>query len=235
MSGVPLILLSHRKDEFLPRALRSIRERLSGVGEIIIVDDSGDADHINWLDEMGESFTVVDIDGNAGYLKAMETVFEVARDACDLRGSSYAVLWEEDFILRRKVSVEAMIEVLEAPENSGVAQLNFQRQPVYKVEKRLGYMESHMRRGYNLKQRTTNGRRWVSRAKPFTTNPGVIRRDVLDEVWPSRETADQTSGGAEPAMSRALERNGWSFGWYGPWNTAVVQHVGDDMKTGTGY
>lgn len=235
MPGVPLILLSHRKDEFLTAALRSIQDRLTGVGQIIIVDDSGDPDHINWLDETGEQFTVVDPEGNAGYLRAMETTFEVARDVCDHVGSSYAILWEEDFILRRKVSVESMISVLDAPENSRVAQLNLQRQPVYKVEKRLGYMESHMRRGYDLKQRTTNGHRWVSRARPFTTNPCLIRREVLDVAWPSRETADQTHGGAEPAMSKVLERGGWTFGWYGPWNTTAVQHVGDALKTGTGY
>lgn len=229
----PVIILGHRGTEFLPESMKSIHRHVRDIGSIVVVDDSGDREHHEWLDEQGIPFSVVDPDGNAGYLRAMEKVFEVARYECDRTGSSYALLWEEDFMATRAFGVRDLIAVMEATPR--LAQLNLPRQAVYGVEKRLGYMESHMRRGYGLTRRHTGTHAWVERRRPFTTNPGLIRRTVLDFPWPTREVADHTHGGAEPAMSRVLETSGWTFGWYGPWNTALVKHVGETMKTGTGY
>lgn len=234
MSTYPLVLLSHRKSQFINRAIGSIRQHLRNVGEIVVVDDSGDEEHYGWLaDNTGLSYSVVKYGQNAGYRDAMIRVFEVAEEMTDRAGVEYAMLWEEDFLLQRAVNLGDMARIMDA--NPVLAQLNLQRQAVYGVERRFGYMESHMRRGYGLSIRETDGIPWVYRERPFTTNPGMIRRPVLSRPWPSRETCDGVDGGAEPAMSLALEADGWRFGWYGAWNRRQTLHIGAERKTGAGY
>lgn len=233
--AVPLVILSHRKRAFIKETVASIQRHLHGATVSLIVDDSGDVDHRNWVkNEIGlwcEPASV--LDHNVGYLKAMERVWALAQEGCDEFGSPYALLWEEDFVLTRDITLERMITVMD--KNPDLAQLNFQRQAVYGVEKRFGYMDSHQRRGYGLRREATDTVRWVSRRTPFTTNPSLIRREALEIAWPSREECDTVQGGAEPAMSLRMEQAGFKFGWYGPWDTPVTRHVGDDRKSGIGY
>ena len=230
----PLIILSHRKDQYLPETLASIRLNLIGDYYPVVVDDSGDEEHRDWLSQQA-NLPVFSVAGgrNAGYLEAMERVWEVATFWCKDQQEETFLFWEEDFLLTRPVHLDRVQGVLTA--HSNLAQLNFQRQAVYNIERRLGYMESHQRRGYNLHRLTHKSTPWVSRTRPFTTNPGLFHRGILEVEWPSREEADEVTGGAEPAMSVRLERSGWLFGWYGPWNTTSINHVGVEMKSGTGY
>lgn len=237
--GVPVIILSHRKREFLPRAVQSLRTFGHGITDVIVVDDSGDEEHHKWLDDHGYQYSLTGpsgytgLGGGYGYLESMSKVWEVSRNAADEAGVESVLLWEEDFLATRKFSTTHMRTVL--ARNEGLAHLNLQRQPVYKVEKRLGYMESHNARGYGLGINADEGIPWVHRSRPFTTNPGLIRREVLDVDWPSRHLCDQVDGGAEPAMSADLETMGYYFGWLGQWNTAYTRHIGDDRKSGIGY
>lgn len=231
--GVPVVILSHRKREFLPQAVQSLRAKAVGVTDVIVVDDSGDEAHHQWLDNHGYQYSVVDPRHNAGYLRAMNQVWCAARHAADEAGVDYVLLWEEDFIATRTFSTYQMRTVMDA--HPALAHLNLQRQAVYKVEKRLGYMNSHARRGYDLRRTITQDIPWVARRTPFTTNPGLIRREVLDFDWPNRAECDTVEGGAEPAMGAQLEFNGYHFGWLGHWDTPYTRHIGDDRKTGTGY
>lgn len=230
---VPLIILSHREQQFLPGAIESLQPIMDDISDLIVVDDSGNADHHEWLDRNGIQFSVVRHDRNSGYLEAMRRVWEVAGDAIDaIPDCEHALLWEEDFRLTGEFSVPRAVETMDA--HPRLAQLNLQRQKVYKIEKRLGYMQSHQARGYTL---TAMSKPWpfVARRRPFTTNPGLIRRAALDVSWPSETEARDTRGGAEPAMSERLEALGWRFGWYGPWDSPNTEHIGLDMKSGTGY
>lgn len=233
-TGYPLVVLSHRKQEFLPRALVSLRRNISGVTDVIVVDDSGDPEHHQWLDAHGLQFSVVDPSGNAGYLAAMNLVWGTALAAADRAGVDYAMLWEEDFLLTRSVDTRSMSTVLQKSPN--LANLNLQRQAVYPIERRFGYMESHARRGYRLTPRRTGDTAWVRRERPFTTNPGLISAAVLDDTgWPTRAECAGVEGGAEPAMSERLESQGYYFGWLGSWDQPQTRHIGLRRKTGTGY
>ena len=235
--GFPLVILSHRQREYLPFTLASIEKHMTGVSDIIVVDDSGSPEHHQWLDGHVPHYSLSDPSGgNVGYLSAMSRVFEVAREAADHHETDYAMLWEEDFELIRDIDLADMALVME--ENRELAQLNLQRQAVYRIERRLGYMESHARRSYMLTKECSTGVEalpWVRRWRPFTTNPGLIQREVLDIEWPDRDTCDAVPGGAEPAMSLVLEEKAYQFGWFGNWNTPHTQHIGTDLKTGIGY
>lgn len=235
--GVPLIVLSHRGNEFISRTLAAIKHYAFGITDVFVVDDSGDNVHREWLADHGFNMTAVDVSRNAGYLEAMKAVWSLASRL----DSQYVMLWEEDFIPVREFSALSMASIMD--DNAGLAHLNLQRQSVYGVERRLGYMESHARRGYELTRMygpsapyPHSPYPWVARRQPFTTNPGLIRREVCRTVrWPTRAEADQINGGAEPAMSRRIEAEGYYFGWYGKWNTPYTRHIGTDLKSGTGY
>lgn len=225
----PMILLSHRKREFLETALSSLRDFCSGTDSLIIVDDSGDGEHRKSLLRDGYDVRCSSPDGSAvGYLGAMQTVWEIARQQ-----GTHVMLWEEDFVLTKPLDVRDLATLLDTHET--LAQVNLQRQAVYAVERRLGYMQSHARRGYGIVRQTTAGIPWVRRRCPFTTNPGMVRREVLDYDWPTRVECDATPGGAEPAMSRLLESEGYAFGWLGRVNEPHTLHNGSIMKTGKGY
>lgn len=230
--GFPLVLLSHRKQEFLETTLRSLRHYGTGITEVIVVDDSGDPEHHAYLDARNIGYSLVDTVQNMGYLDAMQVVFDKARLVADRLGAEHVLLWEEDFYLTRPTNLFDMARIMEHPANAALAQLNLQRQSCYGIERRFGYMESHQRRGYHLERGETYGLPWVRRRKPFTTNPSLIRREVLSTWWPHR---DDCHGDAEGAMSYKLERAGWHFGWYGEWNTPSTKHVGVERKTGVGY
>lgn len=238
--ATPVVLLSHRKREFLETAIEQIRENVSGIGRIIVVDDSGDREHHDWLDDQHFDYRLSHSRGkNVGYLQAMNVVWEVAGNELSQSRAENVLLWEEDFMIERPVSVARMAAVLDA--HPGLAQLNLQRQSVYRVEKVFGYLESHNRRGYGVRQQVLRDQDnphpipWISRHRPFTTNPGLLRGEILDQEWPTRQEADRVQGGAEPAMSLILEKLGYTFGWYGKWNTPYVKHVGTAMKSGIGY
>lgn len=232
--GYPLVILSHRKREFLPDAITSLRAYAHGVTDVIVVDDSGDAEHHAWLDNHGYQLSLSSPDGsNVGYLQSMNVVWQAARRAAREAGTQHVVLWEEDFLLRKALDVERMAHVMR--ERPDLANLNLQRQPVYRVERRFGYMESHRKRGYEIRARSTDGVHWIERRVPFTTNPSLISLAALEIDWPTRIECDRVPGGAEPAMSEKYVRAGFSFGWLGRWNSPHTRHVGTDMKTGKGY
>lgn len=231
--GYPLIVLSHRRREFLETTLASLAENLKGADRVIVVDDSGDPEHHRWLADQDIWYIPTSVTCGKGYLTAMQRVWDTALDQVDILSVDYAVIWEEDFVLNEPVSLDDMACVLD--ENPMLAQLNLQRQPVYRIERRFGYMQSHQRRGYDLSSRITADIPWVRRSRPFTTNPGLVRRAVLEVDWPTREEADQVAGGAEPAMSQKLEHMGFCFGWLGHPNHPHTHHVGTEMKTGKGY
>ena len=231
---IPLIVLSHRRRQYLPKTLRNLRSYFAGVDRPIVVDDSGSATHHRMLDAEGIQFSAVNPERNAGYLKAMKRVWEVAGEECDRRGVDYVALWEEDFLLTKPVHAADVTCVMDKrPE---LAQLNFPRQPVYRIERTMGYMESHNARGYDLHRASVNTFPIVTRRRPFTTNPSIVSLDaILSCEWPTREEADAVEGGAEPAMSLVMESQGWGFGWWGPWNSRFTHHVGHARKSGTGY
>lgn len=235
-AGYPLVLLSHRKTQFLERTLSTLRQHARGISTVTIVDDSGDREHHDWLLNSGHDFSVVNPTANLGYLSAMKVMWDIARYRADEEKASHVLLWEEDFHLMKWLSLYDMATIMDNPENKRLAQLNLQRQMVYRVERRWGYMESHQRRGYGLtRMLDPGGQHWVRRLRPFTTNPGLIRREVLDVDWPQRHEADAVQGGAEPAMSVILEQQDWHFGWFGYWNKPHTHHVGMQLKSGIGY
>lgn len=230
-----MVILSHRKQQFIGQTLWTLRNLGRGITDVVVVDDSGDPEHHQWLDDHGFQFSLTHPRGKSvGYLQSMNVVWQAARSMADERGVDYVLLWEEDFQLIRLTDFFHLAAIMST--ETPLAQLNLQRQAVYGVERRHGYLESHQRRGYELVPVIhTDGSEWVRRRRPFTTNPGMIRREVLDIDWPTRGRCDSVEGGAEPAMSLQLEGLGWHFGWYGDWNTPSTHHVGNDMKTGSGY
>lgn len=248
-NAIPLIIISHRKAKFLPEVLAALGAQTptAAIDSITVVDDSGDAQWQRKVGSLGEirgfvqSISVKPVsETNAGYLAAMETVWQLARES----EADHVMLWEEDFIPAqgRIIDPSNLVAIIDATPN--LAGLNWQRQPVWGIEQRLGYLESHDARGYELAEhegvrigvnRTSGG--WVSRKRPFATSPCVLRREVFEMPWPKR---DQFLNGYEnfyePQMSARLEAVGWTFGWYGKRdNGPDVVHVGDELKTGTDY
>ena len=231
---IPLIVLSHRRGQYLPKTLRNLRSYFAGVDRPIVVDDSGSATHHRMLDAEGIQFSAVNPERNAGYLKAMKRVWEVAGEECDRRGVDYVALGAAAFPLT--VTVHAGDGTCSMGTRPELAQLDVPRQPDYRIGRTRGYRESHSAGGYVLDRASVNTFHIVTRRRPFTTNPSIVSLDaILSCEWPTREEADAVEGGAEPAMSLVMESQGWGFGWWGPWNSRFTHHVGHARKSGTGY
>jgi len=218
---IPVVVLTNRRDLYLPQALASLNSHVSGFGEVVIVDDSGDK---GWRDRLAsDADTMVTVaDQPAGYTRAMKTLWRVG---ADLGGPVFML--EEDFTFRLPVNLRDLAIVLTGYPK--LAQIALQRAPWYPVERRLGVLAAQRRRVD--RERRIKGRRETTwRQQPhhvehdagFTGNPSLISPRAFEVAWPDCDWS-------ETAMGDRLVEAGFRFGWYGREGDAPhVEHVGGE-------
>lgn len=156
-----------------------------------------------------------------GFCKATARLWEKCAEA-DVN----FVFWlEYDFLIKRTIKLAPIAALLiEEPE---LAQVAFIREPVNEVEVAAGGVyQMHPPTDYT--PFAVNGHRWLEHRINFTTNPSLMRRQVMeDNPWPNYASE------CEGKFSADFLARGYRFAYWGggePW----VQHMGP-MRTGHSY
>jgi hypothetical protein len=225
----PVVVLTNRRDKYLPNALASLAEHVSGWDELVIVDDTGDDQWRRGL--LGEADAVVGVASEpAGYTRAMQTVWRVGRDF----GQS-AFFLEEDFTFLRPVELRTLQTLLVAYPR--LTQIALQRAPWYRTEHRRGLLAAQRRRVDQ--ERSMAGRpatTWrdhgshIEHDAGFTGNPSLIAAHAFGIDWPD-------TAWSETAMGDELIEAGFTFAWYGQeGDPPHVAHQGSERAVhSTGY
>ncbi|UDL15341.1 glycosyltransferase [Gordonia phage Kudefre] len=202
-----LIVGTYRKRAYIERALSSIDKHLKGITDIAFVDDSGDAEHSEWLRQYGH---VVET-GKRGYNAAMNAVCETAQ------GQEF-MFWEEDFTMLEPVNLTHMSEILF--HRPYLAQIALLRGPWFDVEhENGGLLEALVANGHKVE--LVDGVH--EQTATFTCNPSVWRGSVSAAGWPAGRWSEERK-------RDELLRQGYRFGFM---EGVKVDHDGE--RTGHDY
>lgn len=204
-----------RKDLLLA-ARKSWYENIVGtIEKEIIVDDSGNQEYHDWLKAEYPSATVVRYsEQNLGYTKTMQNCF----DQAILSGCDYVLHTEDDFVLKSKLDINLVAEILN--NNEDLAQIVFKRSPVYEWEySGIDIIDSIRKRGYQIEHR--EDRKTISvNSFYWSANPNIYPIKVAHLGWP-----DET--GSELVFSKKVFALGYRSAYLGTENDEpVVDHTG---------
>jgi hypothetical protein len=168
--SITVIVLTNRKNRYLPTVLDAFHEHVTGWDDLIFVDDSGDhAWRMSLAEDTGRLVFPVG-DAPSGYTKAMQAVLEVARGQ-----AGPVFLLEEDWLILQDVDLRDLAATLAA--DSNLAQVRLARGPFFKVEKRRGVAATW----------------WPSM---WTCNPSLIASSTFDTDWPIGLWSEEAFGHA---------------------------------------
>lgn len=223
-SPIPIIVLTNGRPDCVAKAIPSIGEHLLGVGDGLIVDDSGDDVYRGWLvEEFGAPVVPVG-DGPCGYWRAMQRVWQVARDL----GADYFWLQEDDFVLHSDVDVEQIAGVLDT--HPYLTQIALLRQPWWPNEvEHGGLIPALEQQGQTFTDATDGVHHWVEHRACFTGNPCLIPARTFERDWPEGDWSESRFGRllfADPAARGAY--------WGRRDDPPLVEHIGH-QRVGTGY
>lgn len=203
-----LVVLSNRRDRYLPDTLASIQRHVNGADRTTLVDDSGDEAWRTELEQLGADVVRVAPEP-AGYARAMRRVFEIAE-------GEHVALWEEDFVATDTVDLAAMARLLD--ERPYLAQVVALRGPWFTNERAAGGVLEARDEPFELVDGLIEHRAF------WSTNPCVIPRRTLDLDYPNIASSEWCFG--QQLLQDPHVRFGMVPG-------VRVDHVGE--RTGYGY
>lgn len=188
--SIPIIVLTNGRRDCIARTIPSIREHLTGAGDMVIVDDSGDANYRAWLAETFPGALVTAVaPGPAGYWRAMRVVWAIARDSA----ADAVAFWEDDFVLLGDVAVTCLARVLD--EQPHLTQIALLRQPWWPNEHDAGGLIPALEaQGQVFEERTDGREHWIEHRACFTGNPSLIPRRTFERDWPEGAWSESRFG-----------------------------------------
>lgn len=223
--SVAAVVVGNGRREAVSRAIASLEERVSPIGERLICDDSGDPVHAAWLRESFPAWTVR-AHRHMGFAGAVR--FALAEAA---RLDSEWVFWaEEDFAYERPVDLARAAALMDA-EGEDLKQVSLKRQSWFPEETAAGPTVIDRFDPALFAERGGPAGPWLEHRVYWTCNPHLARRSLIGAIapkWPE-------GPGSEHRMSvRLLSDRRVRMGILGarsdpPW----ARHFGE--RTGTGY
>jgi hypothetical protein len=188
--SVPLIVLTNGRRDCLSQTIPSIHKHLTGFGDMVIVDDSGDKDYRAWLAaEFPDALVTAVASGPAGYWCAMRTVWAIARGSA----ADTVAMWEDDFILLDDVDATCLDRVLD--EQQHLTQIALRRQPWFANETAHGGMlEALEQQGQTFTEQTDGKHHWIEHRATFTGNPCLIPQRTFAHDWPEGAWSESRFG-----------------------------------------
>lgn len=222
--SLPVVLLTNGRPSCITKTIQSVRENLHGIGDMVIVDDSGDDVYRGWLAEQYSAPVVPVGDEPCGYWRAMRRVWDIARDS----GAEACWFQEDDFVFNEPVDVEELAGVLDA--HPYLTQIALLRQPWFANEHEHGGLIGALQaQGQQFTECTDGTHWWIEHRACFTGNPCLIPRSTFARDWPEGDWSESRFG-------RVLFRDGRARGAY--WGRLTdpprVEHIGHH-RVGTGY
>jgi hypothetical protein len=231
-----VIIGSYRGPRLVTRAIESLRQNVSGITSIDIVDDSGVAEwaaHYRRMrilpDEFGIHSYAMQPDVIAkrtivptvfelkrrGYNQAMRAVTRIAE-------REKFLFWEEDFVATGPIDLNHMGAILYG--RPYLAQLALIRNAVYPNEIAAGGMLPGLVQRLTpdvVNLRLNNG--ILEQTGVFTCNPAVWQAGIANEGWPLGKWSEER-------MTVKLRNKGYKFGFL---PGERVEH--DGVRSGFGY
>jgi hypothetical protein len=212
--NVALVVITDGRQDFLSESIRSIDINFPPFAQQYIVDDSGDPEYWDWLDDtFGGPFTIFHHPTRQGCSRAVSTGW-LAASECD-----YVWHAEDDFTYNEHVDLEPMIAILDA--NPYLAQLALKRQPHGPVESAAGDLMAVE------PSRWEDHEGFCDTDLIFTFNPCLIPKDVIAVALadPSPRT--------EPEVTSCLLAQGYRFGYLGQTTDPPrITHIGERRMEG---
>lgn len=173
-----VIIGSYRGPDYTQRALRSLGQFLHGWDELVIVDDSGNQDWIDFhrgihVQDMGQPLVIDTL--KQGYNAAMKAV-------CEFAGDEAFFFFEEDFILLEDVDLTHMKVLLE--KSPHLAQIALLRDSHFPIEFEYGGLLPALDKripGSVLGARKDG---LIEQTGCFTCNPSVWAPGIAAKGWP---------------------------------------------------
>lgn len=225
MSTVTLLVMTDGRRHCIEQSVPAALSQLDGdIANILIHDDSGDPDYRAWL---AQQFPAADIAwhpaGRQGFGAAIRNAWRHVQS----RRSPFVFHLEDDFILRRRVDLEAMMRVLDASPN--LVQLALRRQPWNDAERAAGGIVEQHPDAYEDMVMGDTPDHWLTHRLFFTTNPSLYRKTLTQTEWP-------LGGNSEGHYShKLLEDPEIRFGFWGSRDSGEwVEHIGH-ARAGVGY
>lgn len=205
-----LIIGSYRGRKYIDGCVRSVTEHVTGCDRILVVDDSGDAEHRAWLNNHFHWMPVAE--ANAGYGPAMTTVFNEAANS----GGNHFAFVEEDFRFTKPVDLSQWADHLDS--HPYLAQIVAQRNAWFGNEIAAGGMLEAL----DGHRETVDG--LIEHRMFFSGNPTVLPRRTFERNWPTGQWSENQF------RDRLLENPQTRFAIT---PDIRVEHVGE--RSGTGY
>lgn len=198
---------TYRKQRHIPAALRSLEQHVTGITDLIFIDDSGDPDNSARLAQYGKVIET----GAQGYGTAMKA-------ACNAAENQQCLWWEEDFTALESVNLTQLSDILY--HRPYLAEIALLRGPHFPIEHRHGgLIEALQAKGHQFNE--VNG--VIEHTACFTCNPSVWRGEVFAAGWPTGHLSEEIKG-------HQLAAAGYRFGYL---PGIRVAHHGE--RSGYGY
>lgn len=222
--SIALLVMTDGRDECLDVTLRNALIALVGpITQVVIHDDTGDADHRTRLAGEFPDATVIGADERLGFGGAVRNAWAHLR-TLDVDW----VFWlEDDFLITRAIPLKTWIDVMEA--RPYLAQIALERQPWNEREREAGGILEQHPGAWTFHQAAGDWlypQEWREHRLFFTTNPCLIRRSLLDREWPEGAESEGHFGielFSDPDVRSAF----WGRGQW-------CEHIGE-QRVGVGY
>jgi hypothetical protein len=222
---IPLIVLTNGRRDCISQTVPSITKHLTGYGDTVIVDDSGNREYRAWLaTEFPDALLTAVGPEPAGYWRAMRTVWSIAR------GSGADAVWlaEDDFTLLDDLDVACLDRVLD--EHPYLTQIALRRQPWFGNEIAYGGMlEALEAQGLMFAETSDGKHHWIEHRACFTGNPCLIPQRTFAHDWPEGEWSESRFG--RLLFADPLARGAY---WGRRDDPPRVEHIGHE-RVGTDY
>lgn len=224
MGGICVVVMTDGRRDYIGATVASIETNIRGpITTRLIHDDSGDADHHDWLKATFPQYDLVVTPGRSGFGGAYQHAW---RHLAGVR-EHWIFSTEDDFTIDRLVDLSAMQGVLR--ERPHVAQMALRRQAWSGPEIQAGGVVELAPQAYE--DQVAGDLAWLEHRQFWTTNPSLFHADVLSIGWPDGDRSEAAFAArlfSDPDRHAAY----WGRRDGGPW----VTHTGNYRHPeGTGY